>query len=172
LNRLELISKVYKIKSSLLWDYRLSIDSVDVESFIPKDRRVICTLNESLDFNCALLPDGKGNYFINLNKEIRDKLSLQLNDNVKISLIIDESKYGMPISPVFEELLNQDPEGSAFFHALTPGKIRSILYVIAKPKSEQKQLEKGVIVLEYLKEVEGKLDFRELNFAFKSSKFK
>ena len=172
MEKVELKSKVYKIQSSLLWDYRLSIDKVDVEAFIPKDRRVLCTLNNSLEFNCALLPDGKGNYFINLNKEIREKLSLNIGDELIVSLVKDESKYGMPVPEVFEELLFQDPEGEELFNSLTPGKIRTLLYVIDKPKSEQLKLVKGLVILDYLKESKGKLDFKELNAAFKSNRFK
>lgn len=172
MKKVELKSKVYKLQSSLMWDYRLSIDKVDVEDFIPKDRRVLCTLNNTLEFNCALLPDGKGNLFINLNKEIREKLSLNIDDEVLVSLVKDESKYGMPLPEVFEELLYQDPEGEKLFNALTPGKIRSLLYVIDKPKSEGLKLEKGLVILDYLKESDGKLDFKELNAAFKSNRFK
>ena len=32
----------------------------------------------------------------------------------------NESKYGMPISEEMEEVLYNDPEGSAIFHKLTP----------------------------------------------------
>jgi len=172
MERVELKSIVFKMQSSLLWDYRLAIDKIDVEAFIPKDRRVICTLNNSIKFNCALLPDGKGNYFINLNKDIREKLSLTIDDEVLVSLVKDESKYGMPLPEVFEELLFQDPEGEKLFNALTPGKIRSLLYVIDKPKSEKLKLQKGLIILDYLKDANGKLDFKELTEAFKSNRFK
>jgi hypothetical protein len=165
-------SKVEKVKSSLMWDYRIPVDKEDVSIFITKDRRIICSINTIVDINCALIPDGKGNYYINLNKEIRSKLSLNAGDSIEISIVKDESKYGMPIPPTFEELLYQDPEGEVLFNKLTPGKIRSLLYVIAKPKSEQKQLEKGLIILDYLKECEGNFDFKELTMAFKSNRFK
>ena len=168
----KLKSKVEKVKSSLMWDYRIPVDSEDVSIFITKDRRIICNINNILDINCALIPDGKGNFYINLNKDIRSKLSLSSGDSIDIRIVKDESKYGMPIPPSFEELLYQDPEGEALFNSLTPGKIRSLLYVIAKPKSEQKQLEKGLVILDYLKECDGNLDFKELTMAFKSNRFK
>jgi len=165
-------SIVEKISSTLLWDYRITILKESVEYLIGKDRRMLCSINNQKEFSCGLIPDGKGNYYINLNKELRKDLDLDVGDKVEISLKKDESEYGMPLPPTFEELLYQDPEGALLFNALTPGKRRSLLYVIGKPKSEQKQLEKGLIVLDYLKEVEGKLDFRELNLAFKDNRFK
>jgi hypothetical protein len=169
---LKLESKIEKIKSSLMWDYRIPIDKDDAEKIISSDRRVICTINGVFEFNCGFIPDGKGNYFININKSIRDQLGLHSGDKVSLEIIKDNSKYGMPLPDSFKELLHQDPDGEILFNNLTPGKIRSLLYVIGKPKSEQKQLEKGLIILDYLKECNGKLDFRALNEAFKSNRFK
>lgn len=172
MQKLELNSHIEKVQSTLMWDYRIPVDKEDAEKIITTDRRVICIINDSLEFNAGLLPDGKGNYFININKENRNKLNLDAGDKIRLTLSKDESKYGMPVPPSFEELLYQDPEGEALFNALTPGKIRSLLYLIGKPKSEQKQLEKGLVILEYLKESGGKLDGKELNQAFKDNRFK
>ncbi len=168
----KLESIVEKISSTLLWDYRITVLKEDVEDLIGKDRRMICSINNQKEFNCGLIPNGKGNFYINLNKELRKELDLDVGDKILITLKKDESEYGMPIPPSFEELLFQDPEGALLFNALTPGKRRSLLYVIAKPKSEQKQLEKGLIVLDYLKDVGGKLDFKELILAFKNNRFR
>ncbi len=169
---LRLDCRLEKEKSSLMWNYRFSISKEDADKIISNDRRIICTINDELKFNSGFIPDGKGHFYININKEIRNKLELKEGDLVHLEIRKDQSKYGMPIPPSFEELLNQDPEGEAFFNALSPGKIRSLLYVIGKPKSEQKQIEKGLVVLDYLKEVNGKLDFRELIMAFKNNRFR
>ena len=66
-----------------------------------------------------------------------------------------------------EVLLEQDEEGSKLFHALTPGKQRSLLHVIGIPKSTDIRLRKAIITLNYLKSVNGKLDFKEYNQAQK-----
>jgi len=163
---------VEKVSSTLLWDYRITLLKESVENLIGKDRRMICTINNKREFSCGLIPNGKGNYYINLNKELRKELDLDVGDKVALTLKKDNSEYGMPVPASFEELLYQDPEGAEFFNALTPGKRRSLLYVIAKPKSVEKQIEKGLIILDYLKEVNGKLDFRELNMAFKNNRFR
>ena len=70
----------------------------------------------------------------------------------------------------FEELLLQDETANTLFHALTKGKQRNLLYIIGKPKGTAKRLEKAVVVAEYLKANNGKLDFKALNEAFKSYK--
>ena len=69
----------------------------------------------------------------------------------------------------WKRLLLVDEGGSHFFHQLTAGKQRSLLHVIGKPKSSAIRLKKAVIVLDFLKINNGKLDFKLLNIAFKES---
>lgn len=158
--------------SALMWDYRLIVPSDIVAELSKPDRRVICTINDTIKIHCALMPDGTGSHFIMLNKEIRKKLSVETGDSLNIKLEKDNTEYGMAIPEAFTELCEQDPEGKAVFHTLTKGKQRSLLHIMNKPKSEQKKLEKTLIIFDYLKSVNGKLDFKELNEAFKNSRFK
>src|SRR5262245_45876961 len=83
-------------------------------------RRVVCTLNETETFNCALFPS-KGEFFITLNKKLRDKLGLEVGKNVTIELAKDESEFGMPMPEEFAEVMRQDTEGERLFNALSPG---------------------------------------------------
>jgi len=161
-----------KINSSLGWNYHFVVPLEISKIILKENRRVVCTINNNLSFQCGLFPKGKGIYFINLNKENRTKLNINAGDELTIELTGDTSKYGIPIPSVFEELLAQDPEGEKHFHALTPGKQRSLLYIIAKPKSEGLQLEKGLVVLDFLKSFDGKVDFKGLNNAFKNNRFR
>ena len=69
----------------------------------------------------------------------------------------------MPMPEELGELLLIDELGSQYFHALTPGKQRALIYQVAKPKREATRLRKAVGILDYLKSVRGKLDFKELN---------
>src|SRR5688572_19351568 len=73
-------------------------------------RRVICTLNETETFNCSLFPS-KGDYFITVNKKLRDKLRLEVGKPVAVVLAKDESQFGMPMPEEFAEVLRQDKEG-------------------------------------------------------------
>ena len=160
------------VESSLGW-YHHFVVPIDVsEKILKGNRRVICEINNKISFQCGIFPKGKGIYFINLNKENRDKLNINAGDELKVKLTEDTSKYGIPIPPVFEELLIQDPIGNNRFHAQTAGIQRSLLYIIAKPKSEQLQLEKGLIILDFLKEFDGKVDFKGLSDAFKNNRYR
>ena len=81
----------------------------------------------------------------------------------------DESKYGIPMPEEMQEALYMDPEADQLFHKLTPGKQRSLLYIIGKPKSSNKRIEKAIVILEHLKTQGGKVDFKQLNIDFKEA---
>src|SRR5690606_41082564 len=103
---------------SYLWGFHFVVTADIARVFINgNDRRVICTLNERLKFPCALMPKGDGAFFVNVNKEIRDKLKLKEGTAVHVMMEKDESEYGLPMPEEFEEVLNQDAEGRAHFEA-------------------------------------------------------
>ena len=158
--------------SSLMWDFRLIVPQEYVKELIDNNRRVLCSINGAKKTHSALMSDGAGAHFIMINKELRKKLGIQAGDNLKVTIEKDTSIYGMAVPEAFTELCYQDPEGNKVFHSLTPGKQRSLLHIMGKPKSEQKQLEKVLVVFDYLKSVNGKLDFKELIEAFKNNRFK
>jgi len=155
-----------------VWGGHIQVPLAIANAFIGKDRRIICTLNNTVSFHGALMHNGRGGYFINVNKEVSKKANAGFGDDVLVTLKKDHSKYGFPIPVGFEELLYQDPDGEKVFHGLTMGKQRSLLYIINKPKNEQLKLEKAMIILDYLKSVNGKLDGKELNMALKNNRFR
>lgn len=157
---------------SLNWNYRIFVPEDVVEAFRKTDKRVICTFNGSTPLHCALHSNGDGKYYLMTNQQYRKKHDLKSGDKVKVELWKDESKYGMAVPDFFEEFCYQDPEGSRYFHELTPGKQRSLLHVILKVKSEQKQLEKAFVIFDHLKEMEGELDYKLLQEAFKNNRFR
>ncbi|MFN3639665.1 MAG: DUF1905 domain-containing protein [Flavobacterium sp.] len=159
--------------STLFWEQHLVIPDDIFLSLLKetKDKRVICTLNKTLSFHCAMLPKTTFHYIL-LNKETCKKLNIHLNDDVEVELIPDTSKYGMTISEEFQEVLFSDPIGSTLFHQLTPGKQRTLIHVINKYKSAQLKIEKSFVILEHLKNSGGQLDFKGLNEDFKNYKNK
>jgi len=155
---------------SNLWSVYIPVPNDIAESFLQSEaKRVICIINKSLRIHCAILPMGNGNHFMLLNKENRKKLMLNIGDEIDIILEPDTSKYGIALPAEMEELLLMDEEGSEVFHKLTPGKQRSLLFIIGKPKSTETRLKKAVVIIDYLKLTGGKLDFKELNEAFKQA---
>ena len=150
---------------SNLWGYYLPVPGPLSDRIIEEqeDKRVVCTLNGELTYQCALMPKGDGAYFIMINKENRRKLGLRLGDQVQVRLKKDESQYGLPMPEEMAEVLASDPEGDALFHALTPGKQRNLLYIVGKVKSTGLRIQKALVVVEHLKRQGGTIDFRQLN---------
>lgn len=145
-------------------------DEIAKEFLNKGTKRVVCNINDKVKFQTAILSSKDVGYFINLNQSLLKELNASFGDNVQVSLEVDNSKYGLPLPIEMEELLIQDIEGNHVFHSLTPGKQRSLLHIIGKPKSSDIRLRKAITVINYLKMTNGKLDFKELNEAFKQNK--
>lgn len=165
-------SKLEFVDSSLGWHCFIPVpNAITKKLIVEKDRRVVCKINDKLKLQAALMPSKEGFHYIILNKTNRAKLKVEKGDSVHVVLTKDKSEYGAALPEFFKVFCEEDPEGSDLFHALTPGLQRSLLYLITKIKSENKQLEKAWIIFDYLKSVNGKLDFKELNEAFKNNRF-
>ena len=146
----------------------LRVPKAKVEKFGFKRnlRRVICSLNGTEPFNCALFPS-KGDYFITLNKKLRDKLQLNVGDDVTIELRKDESKYGMPVPDEFAEVLRQDPEGERLFNKLSPGNQRLRLKLVVFVKDVDKRISRSLVGIELLKKNKGKFVYHEQHDAMR-----
>lgn len=157
--------------NSDLWGYHIVVPEEIAELYIKAGiKRMISKYNGVIESHCAFMPRGDGRFFININKEIRTKLKLLIGSSLDVELSPDESKYGMEMPEEFQVLLDQDIEGGKYFHLLTPGKQRSLIYQVGKLKNPDKRLEKANVILEFLKWNKGKLDFKALNLAFKDAK--
>lgn len=155
---------------SALWNFHIVVSDQQAKPFIEgNDRRVICTLNGSLEFQCALMPKGDGNFFININKKIREKLNLQEGSSVEFSLRKDETEYGLPMPEELAEVLKQDVEGNQYFQALTPGKKRNLLYIAGQPKTSEVRLKRSLVLIEHLKTNKGKIIFKQLALDLKDA---
>ena len=162
---LQLTSVLKKSNNEFGWHF-LRFDAKQVAALdFPgkKSRRVVCTLNGSYSFQCALLPWTEGGFCVVVNKKIRDKLGIYDGDKVKVELEKDESRYGLPMPKELKEVLRQDKEGDKLFHALTPGKQRTMLYYIAKSKDVDRRIQWSLILIEHLKKNDGKIIFPSLS---------
>lgn len=157
-----------KLEDDRVYMYHIVVPTEIYEFYkSKKQKRLICTVNKLTPYPSAILNVKGGYYYINLNKERMKKLKIQPGDKVDVILEPDTSEYGMPMPLELQEIFDQDSEVQTVFHKLTPGKQRSLLYIIGKVKTESKRIEKAIIMTNYLKRVNGKLDFKELNQAFK-----
>ncbi len=126
-------------------------------------RRVICTVNGKITFQCSLMGDGKGAYLISVNKEKRDAVGIGPGDKASVVLVKDESKYGLPMPPELKEVLKQDPEGERLFEAMTKGRQRSAIYYVGKAKDIDRRIHNALIIVEHIKNNDGKIDESKLH---------
>ena len=156
-----------------LWGGHFQVPSVIAQSFEVAEggntRRVVCILNDTMEYQCAILPYGEGRFVITVNKKTQKQLNLHFGSTVSVALKPDESEYGLPMPEEFQEVLNQDPEGNAYFQALTDGKKRTFLYIIAQPKSSDLRIKRALTIVEHLKFFKGKIDYKKLGESMKGN---
>lgn len=132
-----------------------------------ENKRFIITLNNRITFPGTPVPVEKGQYLVLVNKARQKQLKNEILSPIHVEMIVDESEFGMPMPEEFQEVMSEDPEGEAYLRDLSPGKIRSLLYIVGKVKNQDKRIEKSVVIFEHLKANKGQLDMRMLNVAFK-----
>ncbi len=164
------ITSILEESTNKLWGAHFAVPQLVAEALISKsdDRRVVCVLNEKTEYQCAMLPKGDGSLLITVNKKLRDQLGLKIGMKISASLRKDESEYGLPMPEKLAELLAQDEEGNRLFHALTPGKLRTLLYIVGQPKNTDARLRRALVIVEHLKMNKGKINYRQLNEEMKA----
>ena len=168
---MKFISVLDKFEGNL-WSYHVVIPAEIASQYISgeNDKRVICTLNNQIEFQCALMHKGDGDFFINVNNKIREGLNLKPGNEVTVSLEKDYSEYGLPMPDELKETLLQDENGDILFHALTPGKQRTLIYIAGSVKDTQKRINRALAVVTHLKNTNGKINFKQLNEMLKLMK--
>jgi len=144
--------------------------TVDKLKFEGKSKRVLCSINGAESFPAALMPWGEI-FYIMVNKQRRTELGLKVGDKATVVLEKDESKYGMPMPEELDEVLKQDPEGSKLFHSLTAGKQRSMMYYIGKIKDIDNRIHTSLVLLEHLRNNDGKVVYEVLREDLKRPMF-
>jgi hypothetical protein len=123
--------------------FYLEIPSEVVERFEKKRHtRLICSLNEQVEFPCGLNHLGNGNYFIIISKKNLEKSGLGLGEPTSFSIYPDPNPLGVEIPEVLNVLMDQDSRIKEGFEALTDGKKRSLIHSIRKIKNIDLQVEK------------------------------
>ena len=146
-----------------LWGSHVRVPHAVAEKLVRDgSRRVLRTINGSEAHQCALLPYGEGSFVLSINKKWCDVLHLEVGSEVKVSLIRDESQYGLPMLEELKELFRQDKEGSRLFHSLTQGRQRTLLYIIGSASKPEARAWRSSIIIRHLRDRNGKIDYKQL----------
>lgn len=158
-----------ELSTNNLWGCHFAVPQWVGDAMPVRDqtRRVVCVLNEKTEWQCALLPRGDGSFLVTVNKKLQTTLGIKPGSPVRVSLRPDDSEYGLPMPEELAELLAQDEVGHRLMHALTPGKLRTLLYIVGQPKTSDLRLHRAIAVVEHLKAHGGKIDYKQLNVKLK-----
>ena len=156
------------IVSDKTWGHHFLVPKNVAQHYLEnKQKRLICKLNNLIEYNCALMARGQGEYFILVNGEIRKKLKLEIGSELDVEIKEDKSEYGMPVPQEVIDLFAHEDMFYKLFHLLTPGKQRSLLYLVGKPKTEEVRVKKAIVICNHLINRNGDVDFKILNQDFK-----
>lgn len=159
-------TKLEKFESSV-YGFHFKVPINLAELFIDgNNRRVICQINGEIRTQSALMPSSEG-WYIFMNKSTRKKLDLIEGQEFEVEIEKDHSEFGMEVPEELSVMLDQEEKAREVFDALTPGKQRSLMYIVSKVKNSESRIRKALAIADHLKESNGKLDFKRLNVLIK-----
>jgi len=171
------MTDIFQFRSTLersdnkLWGAHVRVpDSIAKKFPDQESRRVVCELNGAVSYQTAILAYSEGVWVLRVNRALMKKLDVDFGDELAVEIRSDRSEFGLPRPEELEELLAQDKEGADIFHALTPGKQRTLLHIINSVKSSEKRIHRALIIVRHLKALHGKIDFRKLAVEMKSQR--
>lgn len=145
------------------WHFHIPISDEIAQSMMDdQHRRVLIWIKEKGPFHMALMKS-KEYWYVLVNQELRKKLELDDVHPFPVIIERDHSEFGHDVPEELQVLLDQDEEGNAYFRKLTPGKQRSLIYIVTTVKNPESRMKKSLAIIHHLKLAKGKLDFRQLN---------
>lgn len=124
--------------------------------------RLLCSVSGYPEFHCGMVAYGNGRGYISINQKRLNKFGVNLGEEVSLELRLDYSKYGMEMPEELDALLEQDSEGAKLFEGLSDGKKRYIIHYVASVKSSQLKIDRSIMLINNLKTMGEKFDFRHL----------
>ncbi len=130
----------------------IMLDKEIVSEFMTSENnRVLCKLNNQLEFHCAILPKKESGHFINIGSSICKKLKIKEGSKVSAIFSADNSQYQFEIPIELKEVLNTDLEADKIFHSLTKGNQRGLIYLVSQVKSTDKKIERALKIAQKIK---------------------
>jgi len=114
-------------------------------------KRIICKIDNHFELHCAILRSNALGYYIMMGKKTLKSANVVAGQEIDVQLLPDDTKYQSKLPVELEEVLLSDFEGHEKFHQLTPGKQRSIIYLVTAVKSTDKRIERALKIIENIK---------------------
>ncbi len=137
-------------KLSSIWGAHVVLPA-EVKSAMDEQgiQRLVVTFDgaEANSVHTAPVAIGAGMYMLHCNQKIQKAIGKTIGDLVKVEIKEDTSEYGVPLCAELQEFMLQDPAFKLQFDALKPGVQRAIIYIINKPKSSNKRIDKTLALI-------------------------
>ncbi len=117
-----------------------------------KNKRIICKINNDLEFHCAIIPKKEGGHFINIGLKICKKLKIQEGSMISAEFSVDKTKYQFDMPNELKQVLKDDQKSKKIFEALSAGNQRGLIYLVSQVKSSSKKTERALKIAEKIKE--------------------
>jgi len=117
--------------------------------------RIFCTLNDMLEFACAIRPDGEGGFFINVNTTKMQKAKLKSGQVVSASVRKDKTTYGHKMPAELQAILDTDEEAKKYWDGVRNSHQRQMIYYIDSAKSVDKRIERSLLFINRMKNTRG-----------------
>jgi hypothetical protein len=120
-------------------------------SFLGQSNKRVIIRIRGQHLHCAIhFRKDIGHYFY-CGKQVWRRLQVREGDIEAVEIEADTTTYQAEMPEELEEVLSTDPDGMEAFEALTPGRQRSILFMIGRLKRIDSRIRKALSVVEKLK---------------------
>lgn len=126
-------------------------DDIAAEWVKAHGKRCLYQLADGKPYHGGFMANGRGGYFVIVNKQVRATANATVGSQVTMTLTPDTSEFGCEMPDEFAEVLATDPEADEVFRRLTPGRQRSLIYLVTGVKSIDKRIGRALRVAEALK---------------------
>ncbi len=116
-----------------------------------KIKRLMVTINKDLKLHRAIQRSNEFGYYIMTGKGLLKEAGLEIGQTVEVKLEKDTTELKSLIPEALDAVLKSDFEAFEAFEKLRPGKKRTIIYLVTGVKSEQKQVERALKIMENIK---------------------
>jgi hypothetical protein len=114
-------------------------------------RRCLYQLYDGKPYHGGFVHNGLGGYFVIVNKQARAAANAHVGNLITMTLTPDTSEFGCEMPDELAEVLATDSEADRVFRAQTPGRQRSLIYLVGFVKSSDKRIHRALCLAKALK---------------------
>jgi hypothetical protein len=116
-----------------------------------QNKRVVCNINNTVQFHAAIMKEKEGGYYIFIGKTHLKKIKATVGMPINAVFEIDKSPLQFNMPEEFMEVLATDDKAKKIFDGLTDGNKRGLIYLIDLLKTSDKKIQRSLLIAEKIK---------------------